>query len=150
MLLYFMKSINEYIVEKLKIRKNTSSSLDIIELFSKIMNMDYSKSEENFKNALEDFNKKCISNINNIEIATNHHYPQDNGTFIIKSVYPEIELEKIGKSKFKEFDKEIYTDSDDVIEVDFENNNIDQYFMLNYGLNMLIYLSNEGGFILKA
>jgi hypothetical protein len=145
-----MKSINEFINEKLKIRKETSSSLDIIELFSKIMNMDYSKSEEDFKTALEDFSKKCISNVNNIEIATIDIDSDNTGTFIIKSVYPEIELEKIGKSKFKEFEKKIYSNSDDVIEVDFENNHIDQYLMLNYGLNMLIYTSNEGGFILKA
>ena len=94
--------------------------------------------------------KEIIKSIKDIEIATDHIDPHDNGTFVIKTTYPKIELEKIGKTKYKEFEKEIYSDPDDIIEVDFENNHIDEYLMLNYGLNMLIYTSNEGGFILKA
>lgn len=145
-----MKSVIQYINEKMVHTSSNSMKLDMVALFSYIMGMDYSKSEDDVIMALNDFTHKCVKSIKNIEIATDHIDPHDNGTFVIKTTYPKLELEKIGKTKYKEFEKEIYSDPDDVIEVDFENNHIDQYLMLNYGLNMLIYTSNEGGFILKA
>lgn len=145
-----MKSIIQYINEKMVHTSSNSMKLDMVALFSYIMGMDYSKSEDDVIMALNDFTHKCIKSIKNIEIVTDHIDPHDNGTFVIKTTYPKLELEKIGKTKYKEFEKEIYSDSDDIIEVDFENNQIDEYLMLNYGLNMLIYTSNEGGFILKA
>lgn len=55
-----MKSIIQYINEKMIHTSSNSMKLDMVALFSYIMGMDYSKSEDDVIMALNDFTYKCI------------------------------------------------------------------------------------------
>ena len=60
-----MKSIIQYINEKMVHTSSNSMKLDMTALFSYIMGMNYSKSEDDVKMALDDFTHKCTSQILN-------------------------------------------------------------------------------------
>lgn len=152
-----MKSINEYIIEKLKIGKSSSSSnantpFNIITLFEEVMDMNYEKSTQDFKNKVKAFADECIDDYKDIEIVTDGCSALSDGTYQIVDISKKYKLEKIGPSKWNEYSK-ILSDSkeDKISDVDFRNNPIDEYIIISHYERILQYTTGSlGSFIIKA
>lgn len=152
-----MKSINEFIIEKLKIRKSSPSSksntpFDIITLFIEVMGMDYKTSTEDFKNKVNEFADECIDDYKDIEIVTDKCYEFSDATYKIVEIGKNYKFERIGPSKWYKYSKILHDSKEDKItDVDFGANYIDEDITISTYEGILEYTTGgEGCFIIKA
>jgi hypothetical protein len=150
-----MKSINEFITEKLKIRKETSEknpSFNIIKLFEEVMGMRYGDATEDFKNKVNAFAEECIDDYRDIEIVTEKCYGFADATYKIVELGKKYKFERIGPSKWDEYSDIVYKSKGKlIIDVDFGENQIDESITINHQERIFEYTTGgEGSFILKA
>lgn len=150
-----MKSINQYITEKLKIKKSSSEPttlFNIIKLFEEVMNMRYDGATEDFKNKVNAFAEECIDDYKNIEIVTDGCSGFDDATYKIVDISKKYKFEKIGPTKWDEYSKILHKSKEDkIIEADFGSNPIDEDITISHYEGILEYTTGgEGCFIIKA
>jgi hypothetical protein len=150
-----MKSINQYIQEKLFIKKSSSeptTPFNIIKLFEEVMNMRYNDATEDFKNHVNAFAEECIDDYKNIEIVTEGCGGFSDATYKIVELGKKYKFEKIGPSKWDEYSDILYGSKEDkILEVDFGENPIDEDITISHYEGILLYTTGgEGNFIIKA
>ena len=151
-----MKSINEFINEKLILKRNLSSEettqFNIIKLFGEVMGMNYERSTEDFKNKVNEFAKECINDYKDIEIVTDKCYGFADATYKIVELGKNYKFERIGPSKWDEYSGILHDSKEDkIINVDFATNPIDEFITISHYEGILEYTTGgEGCFIIKT
>lgn len=147
-----MKSLNNYIIEKLKLSKNSTykeESFDVIGLLEEVMNLLLKKSWPNeIKEKVQDFGNDIVDYEDLRIIYTCGSIDE---TYEIESITPTYKLKQVGKDQYFKVREDI--GKTNVIEFpNSYNNQLDEILEINKDNSILLYETGGEGncIIIKA
>lgn len=154
-----MKTLTSFINEALRIKHGTKfttnykiSINELFDIMGQVLNLDFTKSDKIFIEALKDFCNECVSDYSAIEIHTDFKGRETDYMGKVEKNGNDINVIKKGSSNYDTLLTKFYDDTKDVEGVNFneDSNPLEENLDINRKLKMFCYDSIEGSLIFIA